>query len=41
MKSKLKMSMKFLAGIKKCLISVIIRVSQTSMMIQTNWSLEK
>ena len=33
---KLKMSKKIKAVIKKCLISVIIRLSQNIMMIQTN-----
>ena len=33
---KMKMSMKILATIKKCLILVIIRLSQNTMMIQTN-----
>ena len=41
MKLKLKMSLKILAAIKKCLISVIIRLSQNTIMIQTNESLEK
>ena len=33
---KPKMSMKNLGKIKKCLISVIIRLSQNTMIIQTN-----
>ena len=41
MKLKLKMSMKVLAAVKNCFISVIIRLSQNSMIIQTNWLLEK
>ena len=32
---------KDLAAIKKCLILVIIRLSQNTMMIETNQSLEK
>ena len=36
MKLKLKMYMKILAAIKKCLILVIILQSQNTMMIQTN-----
>ena len=36
MKLKLKMSIKILAGVNKCLISVIIRLSQNAMIIQTN-----
>ena len=36
MKLKLKMYMNYLAAIKKCLISVIIQLSQNTMMIQTN-----
>ena len=35
MKLKLKMSMKILAAIKKCLILVIISLRQNTMMIQT------
>ena len=35
-KLKPKMSMKILAAIKKCLILVIISLSQNTMMIQTN-----
>ena len=35
-KLKLKMSMKVLATIKKCLILVVIRNSQNTMIIQTN-----
>ena len=36
MKLKLKMSIKILAVIKKCLILVIIRLIQNAMIIQTN-----
>ena len=36
MKLKMKMSMKILTVIKKCLILVIIWLSQNTMMIQTN-----
>ena len=36
MKLKLKMYMNYLVAIKKCLISVIIQLSQNTMMIQTN-----
>ena len=36
MKSKLKISMKIIAAMKKYLILVIIRQSQNTMMIQTN-----
>ena len=36
MKLKLKISMNILAAIKKCLILVIIRLSQNTVMIQTN-----
>ena len=36
MKLKLKISMKILAAIKKCLISVIIGLSLNTMIIQTN-----
>ena len=36
MKLKLKMSMKVLAMIKKCLTLVIIHLSQNNMIIQTN-----
>ena len=36
MKLKLKMSIKILAAIKKHLILVIIRLSQNTMMVQTN-----
>ena len=35
-KLKLKMSAKILAAIKKCLILVIIRLSQNTVMIQIN-----
>ena len=35
-KLKLKMSMKVLATIKKCLILAVIRNSQNTMIIQTN-----
>ena len=35
-KLKLKMSTKILAAIKKCLILVIIRLSQNTVMIQVN-----
>ena len=35
-KLKLKMSMKMLAAIKKCLILAIIRLTQNTMMVQTN-----
>ena len=38
---KLKMSMKILAAIKKCLTLVTIRLSQNTMMVQTNLSLQK
>ena len=40
-KLELKMSMKILAAIKKCLILVIIRLSQNTIIIQTSESLEK
>ena len=36
MKLKLKMSMKILAAIKKCLIAVVIHLSQNNIIIQTN-----
>ena len=36
MKLKLKVSIRILAVIKKCLISVIVRLSQNIIMIQTN-----
>ena len=36
MKSNLKMSMKIVAAIKKCLILVIIQLSESIIMIQTN-----
>ena len=36
MKLKLKISMKILTAIKKCLISVIIQLSQNTMMIKKN-----
>ena len=36
MKLKLKMPIKILAAIKKCLISVIIQLGQNIMMVQTN-----
>ena len=35
------MSMKNLAAIKRCLTSVSIQLSQNTIMIQTNYSLEK
>ena len=38
---KTEMSMKILTLINKCLILVIIQVSQNTVMIETNWSLEK
>ena len=38
---KLKMSMKILAAIKKSLTLVIIRLSQNTMMVQKNLSLQK
>ena len=38
---KLKITMKILAVIKKCLILVITRLCQDTNMIQTNYSLEK
>ena len=41
MKSKLKMSMKILAAINKCLILVIIRSSQNSMVVQAILPLKK
>ena len=41
MQSKLKISTKILTAIKKCLVLVIIRLSQNTMMIQINYSLEK
>ena len=41
MKLKLKISAKILAAITKCLISVIIRLSQNAIIIQTNQTLEK
>ena len=41
MKSKLKISMKILAIIKKCLTIVSIKLSHDTMMIQTNQSLKK
>ena len=36
MELKPKMSMKILKGIRKCLILVIIRLSENNMMIETN-----
>ena len=36
-----KMSMKILAAIKKCLVLVIIRLSQNTLIIQNNQSFEK
>ena len=41
MKLKLKTSMKILAAIKKCLILVIIRLTENTIMVQENLSLEK
>ena len=41
MELKLKMSIKILAGIKKCLILLIIWLSQNTMIIQRNQSLDK
>ena len=38
---KTEMSMKILTLTNKFLILVIIQVSQNTVMIQTNWSLEK
>ena len=38
---KTEMSMKILTLMNKCLILVIIQVSQNIVMIQTNWSFEK
>ena len=40
-KLKLKMSLKILVAINECSILVIIWLSQNTMMIQTNYSLEK
>ena len=37
----LKMSMKILAAIKKCLILVIVELNQNNMMVQINQLLEK
>ena len=39
--SSKKLKLKILTAIKECLISVIIRLSQNTMMIQTNYSSEK
>ena len=41
MKLKLKVSMKILEAIEKCLILLIIRLSKNAMMIQTNLPLTK
>ena len=41
MKLKLKMAMKVLAAIKKCLISVFIRLGQNDMVIQNYKLLKK
>ena len=38
---KLNMSMKILAAVKKCLILVIVQLSQNTMMIETDQSLVK
>ena len=39
--SSKKLKLKILTSIKECLISVIIRLSHNTMMIQTNYSSEK
>ena len=41
MKLKLKMSMKILVAINKCLILLIIRLSENTMVVQATLSLEK